>query len=368
MTRFATFFALVCAALVGCKPDPLTKQEVQQFLMEYTATQNRGEASIEPFKEGLAKDFMFFSPDVDSAQTMQLENITADWFDSDTVTLQIEHIEVLGENASVFGTTTDDYGFFQDNNRFHGVVGRENGKLVWKRWFGVSDWKSTTQMLSPRTESEEAERKYWDMYRSIMRGDFVEASLHADTALAADDQLAMAYFAKMIEASWITGVEEDFQSAYNRATELVEEDDFGAKYAIQALGLRGEERIVAATRAMAHCPHDPMLMSWTSFWLGDTEESMAMLKLGLERWPYVASFHNLMGYRLMSQGDIPGAKKYFEFQTRLLPDAANVWDSLGDYYMKAGDKAKARKAFEKALEIDPEFKFSIRKLAELDGE
>ena len=42
------------------------------------------------------------------------------------------------------------------------------------------------------------------MYRAIMRNDFAAASLHADTALAADDQLALAYLAKMIEAAWIT--------------------------------------------------------------------------------------------------------------------------------------------------------------------
>ena len=76
---------------------------------------------------------MFFGPAVDSAQTMNRDNIAANWFDSDTTTTAVHHIEIYGENASVFGVSTDDYGLFTDNSN-HGIVGRENGKPVWKRW------------------------------------------------------------------------------------------------------------------------------------------------------------------------------------------------------------------------------------------
>ena len=54
-------------------------------------------------------------------------------------------------------------------------------------------------------------------------------------------------------------------------------------------------------------------------------------------------------------------------ESTLLPDAANPWDSLGDYYVEAGNTEEARKAFEKALEIDPSFSASQRKLDELNN-
>jgi Flp pilus assembly protein TadD len=187
--------------------------------------------------------------------------------------------------------------------------------------------------------------------------------------LAADDQLALAYLAKMIEAAWITGSAEDYRAAYDAATELVAEDDYAAKYTIEAMGLRGEERIAAAGKALMHCPDDPMLIAWTAFWMGgDTDESVQMLERGMKRWPYMAAFHNLMGYRLMAKEDMEGALAHFKLQTRLLPDAANPWDSLGDYYVEVGNKEEARKAFEKALEVDPSFDASKRKLEELDAE
>ena len=369
MNRLTLWAAAAAALMVGCTPATITEQEVTDFLENFTASQNQGEASIEPFKAGLGEDFMFFGPGVDSAQTMNRDNIAADWFDSDTTMNAIHHIEIYGENASVFGISTDDYGLFTDNSKYHGIVGRENGKLVWKRWFGVNDWRTTTEMMQPRTESDEARGKYWDMYRAIMRNDFAQASLHADTALAADDQLALAYLAKMIEAAWITGSAEDYRAAYDAATELVAEDDYAAKYTIEAMGLSGEERIAAVGKALMHCPDDPMLIAWTAFWLGgDTDESMQMLERGMKRWPYMAAFHNLMGYRLMAKEDMEGALAHFKLQTRLLPDAANPWDSLGDYYVEVGNKEEARKAFEKALEVDPSFDASKRKLEELDAE
>ena len=74
-----------------------------------------------------------------------------------------------------------------------------------------------------------------------------------------------------------------------------------------------------------------------------------------------------MGYRLMQKEDMEGALAHFELQTRLLPDAANPWDSLGDYHVEAGNTEEARKAFEKALEIDPSFDASKRKLEELNS-
>jgi len=35
------------------------------------------------------------------------------------------------------------------------------------------------------------------------------------------------------------------------------------------------------------------------------------------------------------------------------PDSSNVWDSLAEGYLKAGDVKKAQENYEKALSLDP---------------
>jgi cytochrome c-type biogenesis protein CcmH/NrfG len=37
----------------------------------------------------------------------------------------------------------------------------------------------------------------------------------------------------------------------------------------------------------------------------------------------------------------------------MFSDSANVWDSLAEGYMKAGDVRKAQENYEKALKLDP---------------
>ncbi len=53
-------------------------------------------------------------------------------------------------------------------------------------------------------------------------------------------------------------------------------------------------------------------------------------------------FHlNTFGYDLMEEGDIDMAIDVFRINTELFPDIPNVWDSLGEAYMKKGDKEMA---------------------------
>ena len=52
---------------------------------------------------------------------------------------------------------------------------------------------------------------------------------------------------------------------------------------------------------------------------------------------------------------------------RLAPEVANAHDSMGDFYVKQGDNEKARMCFEKALELDPMFSGSQKKLDELES-
>src|SRR5690348_5459827 len=62
---------------------------------------------------------------------------------------------------------------------------------------------------------------------------------------------------------------------------------------------------------------------------------------------------NVFGYTLLEGNDAAGAIKIFQLNAETFPDSSNVWDSLAEGYLKAGDVKKAQENYEKALGLDP---------------
>jgi tetratricopeptide (TPR) repeat protein len=66
-----------------------------------------------------------------------------------------------------------------------------------------------------------------------------------------------------------------------------------------------------------------------------------------------ASF-NGMGYYLLGSGKILEAIEVFKLNVELFPESSNVYDSLGEAYMKRGDDNNAIKNYKKSLELNPD--------------
>lgn len=62
---------------------------------------------------------------------------------------------------------------------------------------------------------------------------------------------------------------------------------------------------------------------------------------------------NAFGYTVLQNKDAAGAIQVFKLNAASFPDSANVWDSLGEAYMKANDSKNAQLNYEKALTLDP---------------
>ena len=56
---------------------------------------------------------------------------------------------------------------------------------------------------------------------------------------------------------------------------------------------------------------------------------------------------------MLQKGDTDGAIRFFDLNTRLFPASSNVWDSLGEAYMRSGRRKEAIANYRKALAIDP---------------
>ncbi len=77
-------------------------------------------------------------------------------------------------------------------------------------------------------------------------------------------------------------------------------------------------------------------------------------------------FYNNFGYFLIKRRKPVKAIKMFKRLVQLRPQDANSYDSLGDGFRAAGKLDSAKIAYRQALDIDPAFKASLKKLKELN--
>jgi D-alanyl-D-alanine carboxypeptidase len=74
---------------------------------------------------------------------------------------------------------------------------------------------------------------------------------------------------------------------------------------------------------------------------------------------------NRYGYELLSKGNTEGAIAVFRFNVYLYPGSSNVYDSLGEAYMTAGEKRSAIENYERSLELDPQNSNAVEMLKKL---
>lgn len=74
---------------------------------------------------------------------------------------------------------------------------------------------------------------------------------------------------------------------------------------------------------------------------------------------------NTYGYVLMAAGEMQKAEIVFKLNTQLYPDKSNVFDSLGEYYFKTGNKSLAKTNYQKVLQMEPGNKNAQKMIAQL---
>ena len=63
---------------------------------------------------------------------------------------------------------------------------------------------------------------------------------------------------------------------------------------------------------------------------------------------------NRLGYRYLGNNKLPEAIAIFQLNVKENPDSFNVYDSLGEAFMKSGNTPMAMKNYEKSLELNPD--------------
>lgn len=62
---------------------------------------------------------------------------------------------------------------------------------------------------------------------------------------------------------------------------------------------------------------------------------------------------NSLAYYLLRADKTDDAIQFFKFNTEQFPNSGNAFDSMGEAYLKIGDKTNALESYKKALELDP---------------
>ncbi|MCP4570781.1 MAG: tetratricopeptide repeat protein [bacterium] len=73
-----------------------------------------------------------------------------------------------------------------------------------------------------------------------------------------------------------------------------------------------------------------------------------------------------LGYRTIAACRKEDAAEVFQLAAELLPEAANVWDSLGEAWLYLGDAERARSCYQRSLDLNPENENATWKLKDLD--
>jgi predicted negative regulator of RcsB-dependent stress response len=55
----------------------------------------------------------------------------------------------------------------------------------------------------------------------------------------------------------------------------------------------------------------------------------------------------------MEEGELDMALDVFKLNAELFPDVPNVYDSLGEAFLKKGDKENAKKNYQKVVDMQP---------------
>jgi tetratricopeptide (TPR) repeat protein len=96
------------------------------------------------------------------------------------------------------------------------------------------------------------------------------------------------------------------------------------------------------------------------------QDALKMINIALKSEPANPSYLDTYGWIMYQMGDYAAATEYIQKAIDTGGSSSEVWDHLGEIYVKTGENQKAREAFEKALKLDPQNTAIKNKLKKLE--
>lgn len=86
-----------------------------------------------------------------------------------------------------------------------------------------------------------------------------------------------------------------------------------------------------------------------------------------EKYDFSEGELNTLGYQLLQMDKTNDAIEIFKLNVEMFPEAFNPYDSLGEAYLKAGNKELALKNYKKSIELNPENVGGIQAIKRIEG-
>jgi DNA-binding winged helix-turn-helix (wHTH) protein/tetratricopeptide (TPR) repeat protein/TolB-like protein len=210
------------------------------------------------------------------------------------------------------------------------------------------------------TTSLEAFRLYQEGVEARRHLRLKDARRLLTEAVRIDPGFALAYF----ELKWIALSENDIASHDRFQVELLENRERlpPHKQALLEAGEIGKKNKGRAEELLkeviARQPQEQEAYLELSQLYRSTyraAESLEVLERGVGVIPHSGYLRLYYGYGLLWQERYPEAIHQFEIYSRINPEEANPWDSLGEAYLIAGIPERALEKYARALEVDPDF-------------
>lgn len=369
MRKHLYIFPIVFLA-IGCGPQEatLSNAEVEAFVIEHITAQVGFEAAVEPYKSGLSEASKYYHPNMDAPSTVNLDNVSAEWFYEDSVTIDVLELHVNGSVASAMGVIHfHNFGFSSDRY-FHGTVVKEGEGYRWDRWFHVDGGLLAKNGMEITSDVEGAEDLCNAMLYQSLQGNVDLASSLSDSLLVLDPEMALAGYGNMWKA-WFNDDAAEWDRLAEEGLAKAEDESPVIAYFLQSLIGEPADRLKNAQMAHGLAPDSPITqvnLAWIMMAFDLNAEAKIILDQSINRWGNIGSGFNLLGYWHMGEGNMEKALDCFNMYVRLAPEVPNAYDSRGDYYVKVGDVESAKENFEKAISLSPTWNSSKPKLAALE--
>jgi len=353
-------YILFTAIFLSACNSGLDQNKVEEFVVNHFTSGN----------ESAEKGVMAMSNNIgDSVKLYNLSNgwigrpewvndnskIKSEWFYEDSTAVEVSDVEVFGNVASVYGNVSW-YMSGQKTSRvgFHSVIGKQMGKLVFKRhsWMNWNINRASNSFVWPSTEVEGALSMYNNMRYAMANLRNNDALAYSDSLVELDPKLAVAHIGKL-HYLFLNGKADEIISLMNEIKPKLEGASLAEKYYLETYlpGLNRAERLAKYEKALLYAANDPLLRGWYAYFLEDLDERIENAKIGLKRFPENSLLNNMMGYLMKDKGDLEAAKNHIQIYMTAHPDEPNAYDSMGDILLASGDTSQAKEMFLKAYEI-----------------
>ena len=180
--------AILLATIFTSCNSSLDKKQIEEFIITHYAEKINGDEAVENFKNDVGDSLKFYN--LSNGYVGRPEWVTdksqikGDWFYEDSVIAKVNDIDVYGNVASVFGNVNSYVSGIKNlSGGFHAIVGKEKGRLVFKR-VTFQNWninRASNSFVWPSTEVTGALSMYNKMRYAMFNFRNNEAKSYSDS-------------------------------------------------------------------------------------------------------------------------------------------------------------------------------------------